>query len=309
MRSPFPDDWLPSPAHSRAGVFTTTQAVAEGMSKRQVAYRLKSGLWLRVAGDGIRRCADAQTPEHLAHAAALTWPNAPVCGPSAAALLGAPVPPSTTVHVISGTGRKPRLNLVPHDWLLPPDDVQLWGQVLVTKPVRAYLDALVLVPPDDAQSLFVWLVTRNRLQPDHFAAHLAQWPRRWGNRRLRRFLADTQAGVMSQAEARAQRVLQRAGVSGWTANTTVRDASGIIGRADILFRTERVVVEIDGRSYHGAVQFQQDRSRQNRLIAAGYAVLRFTWQDLTNHPTNMVAQIETLRATRTSPDAAGDSVV
>lgn len=289
-------------------MFTTPQAVSAGMSKRQVAYRLSSGLWLRVAGDGIRRRADEQTPAHLAYAAALTWPDAPVCGPSATALLGAPVSPTTTVHVIAGMGRKPRLNLLPHDWLLPSDDIHLWGQIRITSPARSYLDALVLLPPDEAQSLFVWLATRNRLQPDDFVAHLAQWPGRWGNRRLRRFLADARAGVMSAAEAHAQRVLQRAGVTGWTANTTVRDASGVIGQADILFSAERVVVEIDGRSFHGAAQFQQDRSRQNRLIAAGYAVLRFTWQDLTNRPTNMVNQVETLRASRTPPVTPQDSV-
>jgi very-short-patch-repair endonuclease len=37
--------------------------------------------------------------------------------------------------------------------------------------------------------------------------------------------------------------------------------------------------------------FQRDRRRQNRLIAAGWTVLRFTWWDLTERPDDVLAQI------------------
>lgn len=212
MRSSLPEDWLPPAA--RQGVFTAAQARAAGISKAQLAYRLRSGLWQRVAGAGIRRRTDAPTPERLAHAAALTWPDAPVCGPSAVALLGAPVPLSPTVHVISASSRKPRLNIVPHELPLTRDETQLRGNILMTTPVRSFLDALVLLPEQQAQSLFVWSMTRDRL--------------------------------------------------------------GIICRADILFEQAKIVVGIDGRSYHAADLFQDERTQQNRLIAAGYAILLFT---------------------------------
>jgi len=42
-----------------------------------------------------------------------------------------------------------------------------------------------------------------------------------------------------------------------------------------------VVVEIDGWVAHSGKQsFVDDRRRQNRLVRAGYTVLRFTWWDL-----------------------------
>jgi very-short-patch-repair endonuclease len=38
-----------------------------------------------------------------------------------------------------------------------------------------------------------------------------------------------------------------------------------------------LVIEVDGWAYHRTPdRFQRDRERQNRLVAAGWTVLRFT---------------------------------
>jgi len=44
-------------------------------------------------------------------------------------------------------------------------------------------------------------------------------------------------------------------------------------------------------AYHGAARSQDDRTRQNRLVNAGCAVLRFTWQDLTERPDLVARQV------------------
>ena len=83
-----------------------------------------------------------------------------------------------------------------------------------------------------------------------------------------------------------------ADLSGWTPNARIRDAGGrIIARADVLFAAQRVVIEVDGRAYHGADRFQADRDRDNALVAAGYVVLRFTWLDLTERPARTLERI------------------
>jgi very-short-patch-repair endonuclease len=72
----------------------------------------------------------------------------------------------------------------------------------------------------------------------------------------------------------------------------VSDADGLIGIVDVLFDEARVVVEIDGRAYHSDdVAFQRDRTRQNRLMRAGYLVLRFTWDDVVARPDEIVALV------------------
>jgi very-short-patch-repair endonuclease len=53
-----------------------------------------------------------------------------------------------------------------------------------------------------------------------------------------------------------------------------------------------LVVEFDGHRYHGSYRaFQRDRAKSNRLIAAGYLVLRFTWAQLTQRPMVVLATI------------------
>jgi very-short-patch-repair endonuclease len=52
------------------------------------------------------------------------------------------------------------------------------------------------------------------------------------------------------------------------------------------------VIEIDGRRAHGELHhFERDRHRQNRLVLAGYVVLRYTWHQLVTDPAGVAAQI------------------
>ncbi len=100
-----------------------------------------------------------------------------------------------------------------------------------------------------------------------------------------RLLGLAVGGARSAAERLAARLLQQAGIDGWVANAQIRDGRGLIGVGDIVFGRLKLVIEIDGRAFHVTPeQFQTDRERQNRLVAAGWTVLRFTWRDLTQRP-------------------------
>lgn len=72
-------------------------------------------------------------------------------------------------------------------------------------------------------------------------------------------------------------LLRSGGITGWEANVPIRDHEGLIGVGDIVFRRAKVVIEVDGWAFHvSPAAFQRDRARQNRLVAAGWTVLRFT---------------------------------
>jgi very-short-patch-repair endonuclease len=61
------------------------------------------------------------------------------------------------------------------------------------------------------------------------------------------------------------------------------DDNGWIGRVDFLFRGARIVVEVDGAEFHdGLVDQRHESERDARLEAAGWFVLRFCWDDVTN---------------------------
>jgi very-short-patch-repair endonuclease len=64
---------------------------------------------------------------------------------------------------------------------------------------------------------------------------------------------------------------------------------------DVLWRRQRLVVELDGHAYHrGRAAFERDRLRDATLQAAGHRVIRVTHQRLDDDPEAVLALIERL---------------
>src|SRR4051794_21062539 len=60
-----------------------------------------------------------------------------------------------------------------------------------------------------------------------------------------------------------------------------------------------VILETDGcDAHHGRIAFEDDRDRDQRLLAAGYVVMRVTWRQLTQQPEKVIARLAALLATR-----------
>lgn len=79
-------------------------------------------------------------------------------------------------------------------------------------------------------------------------------------------------------------------------------AGRFMARLDAAYPDLLLAIEIDGFSAHSSPDaFQRDRTRQNRLVALGWTVLRFTWADVVHDPT-LVAS--TIRQARTRLAAA-----
>jgi very-short-patch-repair endonuclease len=198
--------------------------------------------------------------------------------------------------------RASRGALTRHELPLQPGDVTRVGQAAVTTRRRTVLDCLGRLPDVESEALTAWVLTRRILGPDELARAIAERPGAWGNRRRRRALLDMQAGAASPAERRLHRLLHRAGLTGWLPNEPLNGHLGIYANADVYFPDVRLVIEIDGAAFHGPDRFQADRTRQNLLVGAGCTVLRFTWEDLTQRPESVIAQIEaSLRRLRALP--------
>jgi very-short-patch-repair endonuclease len=115
-----------------------------------------------------------------------------------------------------------------------------------------------------------------------------RWQR--GNAARRLVLQESSDDPWSTAERRFHGLLRRAGIEGWRGNVK---ATGTGYTVDVLFRSERLVIEIDGHAYHGDANFEHDRWRQNAIVLAGWRVLRFTWTMIEEYPERV---IETVRA-------------
>jgi very-short-patch-repair endonuclease len=66
-------------------------------------------------------------------------------------------------------------------------------------------------------------------------------------------------------------------------------------RVDFVWRDQRVIVETDGHETHRTRRaFEEDRLRDQRLIVAGWTVIRVTWRQLTQRPDEVMRRLARL---------------
>lgn len=125
-------------------------------------------------------------------------------------------------------------------------------------------------------------------------------PDRAGNRDRRWLLLDSRDEPWSAAERLCHRLLRDARVHGWKANWPVH-VRGSTYYLDVAFPRLKIVLEIDGRLHEEDPDiFEHDRWRQNDLVLAGWAVLRFTWRMLEDHPDKVLEAVLELVAAQSS---------
>ena len=62
--------------------------------------------------------------------------------------------------------------------------------------------------------------------------------------------------------------------------------------ADFLWRAQRLIAETDGRGAHATLRaFEDDRRRDQRLMLAGWRVVRFTYKHITDEPAVVAATL------------------
>lgn len=287
-----PRDWTPPVAQDQLGLFTVAQALDAGASADTARSRRRRGRWVRVAGDAFALSGTPVSVATRVGAVGLTWPDAVVCFAAAALAHRIPVREPDEIDVIVSRRTPSRHGLRTHLLPLSDTDVIRLGTTRVTGLDRTIADCLGRLDPRDAQGVLGWTMTRELLDPAELDRAIRDRPRSWGNVPRRRALELARHGAASVAEARLHDLLRLGNLAGWTPNARILDAGGrTIARADVLFAAQRVVIEVDGRAYHGADRFQADRDRDNTLVAAGYLVLRFTWLDLTEHPARTLERI------------------
>jgi very-short-patch-repair endonuclease len=263
-----------------------------------VRRRVTAGDWQVVVGRVLALGGRQIAPGVLDRALALALPDAVLAGASAARLHGIAVPTTSSCLFTRSHADLGRTGLrLLRDPVAPKDLVILDG-LLATKRPRTIFDLLRTLDRQQASELLDRALQQRWIGLDELVSRVRAHSGRLGAPQLVTLVGQAAAGAHSTAERLAVALLRRARITGWAANSDICDSAGRrIAVGDLVFRTQRLVVEIDGRAHHvSAEQFQRDRARQNQLVAAGWTVLRFTWADLTQRPDQMVAVVRRLVA-------------
>lgn len=280
----------------RDGVFSWAQASEFGLTQYEIANGLRTGNWNRYHGVYQLSGAEQTSRSHLRAVLLRTGRGSCATGPSALALWGfdaLPGPWSTngTPCVILPPGRHLRVANVDVLRDSCTDLRSLAGIDTVTRE-RAVVDTLRVLSADDGRHVLYRALQLRWIHVEQLELWCEGLKGRRGKNTLKLHLKDARAGSHAESERVLARHLRQNMIVGWQANTPIYDDEGLIGYGDAVFSAERLVIEGDGRAWHSDVQrFQRDRTRQNRLINAGWRVLRYTWADLTEDPAGVVRQI------------------
>lgn len=295
----------------RGGVVSVQDLRECGFSGAAVRRRIADGQWHRVGGAVI--LAPAQPRAADWSDVALSWilrltfgPRALISGTLALRRERWQLPCEVHVVVLPD---KPRVQLAGVAVLRRPEaasgatvlrrsSVEAGGLVDDRRFVtarEALADCLTVLPAGEGTRLLDAALQRRYVSPKTVAQDLEA---RLGRGRrnaagLRELIARATSGSRSEAEQRMGGLLRRSGTGPWVPNFPLRDASGeVIAEIDFAHVGLRIAIEVDGRAFHSDRRsFERDRWRQNALVVDGWLVLRFTWEQITQRPEEVIAII------------------
>jgi very-short-patch-repair endonuclease len=267
------------------GVVTRAQLLELGLSPGAVGRRLKAGLLTRLHG-GVYRVGPPVAPRMRAMAAVLACGDrAFLSHASAADLHGIPRGRGKlrVVHVtVEGrTVRRPGI-LTHRVRILPVDETTRVERLPATTPARTIVDLARSLATRTLERAVAEAMARRGTTQAELLALAERHRRREGVARIQAMFGGgaSPARTRSRAEEVFFQLVSDAGLPRPQTNVG-------IGRyeVDVLFRAQRLVVEIDGFTYHASPgSFEADRRRDGELTDAGYTVIRITWRQLQDEP-------------------------
>jgi Transcriptional regulator, AbiEi antitoxin/Protein of unknown function (DUF559) len=283
------------------GVLTHTQLLDGGIGERAIRYRVRTGRLHRVHRGVYAVGYISLSPFALAMAGVLACGPGAVLSHRSAGVLWEIIGSDHRRPIdltVPGHSRPRGLN-VHRSRTLDPSHVTTHRGIPVTRVVRTLID-LADVLDDLALARAVNEAQIKRLMRlDELSNLLAGTHGRRGAIRLRPFL-EREGPTRSVFEDRFLVFVDRHGLPRPEVNQRVGGYE-----VDMLWRPQRFVVELDGRSFHERPHaFERDRVKDANLLAAGYAVIRITWRRLNDEPEREAARLRRILATATGTRAA-----
>lgn len=272
------------------GAFTRAQARDAGFSDYRIARRVTSGEWTIATSSVLCLTGSAAGSRLRGDWIALlaAGRGALLAGSSAARFFGMEAP-ATNACVVVPEARHVRISgaRVLREQV-PEEDVVLVAEAALTCRERTVIDCLVLLPEGRALAYLDRALQKKWISADELARRVQQRAGRLNTPKLVRLMRLVSGGAQFEAERRLVTLLRTHRIDGWLCNLAVPG----IGVIDVAFLQLRLAIEVDGIAWHSdPSRFQSDRTKQNKLTAEGWTVLRFTWQDLLDRPGQVISTI------------------
>jgi very-short-patch-repair endonuclease len=269
------------------------QTTTLGVSRRQLRTAVSAARLER-----LRRGVYGIPAEHDRLAAAQLATTGVVSHTSAAKHLGIGLAfddPDVHLTFPRNYGRGAQRWAVSHRSDLRDDEIEHVAGLRCTTAIRTVIDLAGQLPVAEAVAAADSALREGRVTLAELeSAVAATRPRAPGSKRVRRVLelVDPKAGSVLESLLRVLLVLH--GLAPEHTQYVVRDRrGGYLLRADFVWTTARLVVEADGYEHHGAdrTAWGRDLKRGNQFTAGRWWLLRFTWDDVINHPDEVVEQV------------------
>lgn len=283
------------PAELTRGPFTLAEARQAGLTRRQ----LQGASWRRIGSSLYVWAALAENPALLLAAVHRHLPVAAAfSGQTAAWLHGLELPPCDPVEVTipESCGISTRAGIVVRRSLLGDQDVVERRGMRVTSAVRTLADLSRRLPLVEAVVAVDMALHREVVELGQLHAYMATHARRKGVVRLRQVVELAEPASESAMETRLRLLLVQAGLPRPEAQVPLHDERGrFLGRPDLYYRPQRLCLEYDGGTHRDSLL--EDNRRQNRLLNAGFRLLRFAAADVHRTPDSVVAVVRAALST------------
>lgn len=195
------------------------------------------------------------------------------------------------------SSRQQRPGITWHVSSLPADEITRRDRIPVTTVPRTLLDLAAILDHRGVERAVNEAEVQRLTDTLSLPALLARYPRRRGTAAIRAILAEGRIGASvtkSELEERFLLFLADWDLPRPELNASIAVRGGFV-EADCVWRTSRLIVELDGRAVHNtAAAFERDRARDRVLNAAGWRVIRITWRQLTEEPRSLAEDLGTM---------------
>lgn len=287
QRTPEFDAWV----KSHGGVFTRHKALELGVTAQRFRTKKKQDEWIPYRG--VWRIANQPDSfESQTWAAVLrAGTGVRITAHSTLTQLGFPVPKHRVVLVIPRSRKIAGVHgIVLRDRCQDPSSMTI-GKLKSVSRTRAIVDAIRVAPYKEAESILHEALRLKWVTSEALVSACKLLKSHKGLPQLRALTNYAQSGSQAESEKLLVRILKVNSLGKWEFNGEIRHSDGrLIGIGDAVRREFKIVIEVDGRAWHTAVdRFQHDRTRQNALVNAGWMVLRFTWEDVSERPSHVAS--------------------